>query len=223
MIPSNIVAECQAHDFQDILDTRIYPLLTAENRRLCGMKPWPFTERFSTWTEVVGTAGAALPGAPTDIRAIRNLFMPGVANNDGNLQYLRRDYIEKIYGGSTYLLGDTPIHYNLWGKNSLGGGGLYVYPYHTISTIYALDYHALPPVLSAASTEAQMLLPDAWCTILIDRVVARLSQAEGDLQDAQHYFGVAALNQQDMEEEFDVNLDSADPMLNTSDTFFDGF
>ena len=40
MLPSAMVTEIQAHDFQDIdANTRIYPLLTSENRRLCALAP----------------------------------------------------------------------------------------------------------------------------------------------------------------------------------------
>lgn len=217
MIPSAMVVEIQAHGFDDILDTRIYPLLTSENRRLCGIFPWPFTEKFFSWTEaaVPSNAGTPLTGAPTDIRAVRALGMPAIADNAGNVTYLPRDLISKTYGYNSYLISDFPRHYNIWGKNSSGGGQLFVYPYFTANTLFALDYHMLPPVLSAGSTEAQMLLPDEYAPILMDRVLARLSRSEGDLQDGDTYDRRAASALQDMLDAFDVNMDSPPPMIFT--------
>lgn len=217
MIPSAMVVEIQAHDFQDIADPRVYALLTSENRRLCNMMPFPFTEKFATWTEtaVPANAGTPLVGAPTDIRAVRTLGVPGLQNNQGTLTYLRRDLIEKIMGYNTYLLSDYPQYYNVWGKNATGGCNLYAYPYFTANTIFALDYHALPPVLSAATTEAQMLLPDEFAPILMDRVLARLSRGEGDLQDGVTYDQRATSAIAEMMDAFDANMDSPDPMMNT--------
>jgi len=211
-----MVTEIQAHDFQDIdANTRIYPLLTSENRRLCALAPFPFLEKFSTWTEAVGTPATPLVGAPTDIRAVKNMGMPGVQDNAGNLSYLRRDYIEKTFGLNSYLLADFPTRYNLYGTNSTGGMNLYVYPYITASTLFALDYYALPPVLGAGTTEAQLLLPDMYCPILMDRVLARLSRAEGDLTDGDTYEARANAGVSEMMMSFEVNQDSPDPMLYT--------
>lgn len=217
MIPSDMVVEIQAHDFQDITAARIYSLLTSENRRICNLWPFPFTEKTATWTETAtGVAGLPLISAPTDIRAALNLGMPAVGNSGGNVQYLRRNLIEKIYGYNSYLLIDFPRHYNVYGKNSSGGGNLYVYPYISTNTIFALDYHALPPVLNAASTEAQMLLPDEFSNILMDRVIARLSRGEGDLTDGDTFDARAASALTEMLDAFDVNMDSPDPMLMTN-------
>lgn len=227
MIPSAIVAEINNYGFDNVNypDARIYALLTSENRRICNLWPFPFTEKFATWTEtsvVPGNVGQPLVGAPSDIRAVRALGMPAVGDNAGNITYLPRDFIEKQYGYNSYLLTDTPRHYNVFGKNSTGGCNLYVYPYPTVNTIYALDYHALPPVLSAASTEAQMLLPDEFSAILMDRVLARLSRSDGDLDDGANYDARATSALAEMLDSFDVNMDSPPPMLwsDSEDSWF---
>ncbi len=224
MIPSDMVAEIQAHDFQDILPARIYPLLTSANRRLCSSGPYPFLEKFSTWTETVPGNGPGQPLAlaPLDIRAVRNFGAPAVADNGGNIQYLRKDYVEKFYGFNSYLIQDTPVrHYCAYGKNSVGGCNLYVYPFPTFNYVFALDYYAMPPVLGAGTTEAQMLLPDEYSPLLMDIVIARLSRGEGDLQDGDTFDAVTARSIATLQNAFDVNMDSPDPMLVTQDLFFD--
>jgi hypothetical protein len=217
MIPLDIAGEITAYGF-DATTARIYPLLTRANRKVCAMAPFPFTEKFISWTETynVANVGTPLTGAPTDIRAVRTLGMPAISNNAGNVSYLRRDLIEKTYGYNSYLLVDFPRHYNIWGKNSNGGGNLYVYPYISANTIFALDYHANPPVLTGTTTEAQMLLPDAYTEIIQNMVLAELSRSDGDLDDATMYTrwandGIAA-----MLTDFDVNADSPDPMMLTN-------
>jgi hypothetical protein len=218
MIPSAMVVEIQAYGF-DALDTRIYPLLTRANRMVCSAALFPFTEKFFSWTEtsnVPAGIGQPLTGAPTDIRAVRALGMPAVADNAGNVTYLRRDLITKTYGYNSYLLNDFPRHYNIWGKNSSGGGNLYVYPYISANTIFALDYHMLPPVFSAGTTEAQMLLPDAYCDIIQNIVLSELARSDGDLDDAGKYAGWANTGMSAMLNDFDVNTESPDPMLLTN-------
>lgn len=215
MLPSAMVVEIQAHGFDDVLDTRIYPLLTSENRRLCALAPFPFLEKFSTWTESVTSPSIPLAGAPSDIRAVRNMGIPNIVNNAGNLTYLRRDYIEKTFGFNAYLLVDFPTRYFLYGQNSTGGMNLYVWPNIAVATLFALDYYAYPPVLGAGTTEAQMLLPDMYCPILMDRVLARLSRSEGDLQDGDTYDARASAGVAEMLMSFEVNQDTPDPMLYT--------
>lgn len=211
MLPSEAVVEIQAHDFQDILDTRIYPLMTNESRRLASMYPFPFLEGKSVWTESVVSADSALAGAPTDIKAVRMLGCPAIGESMGNLQYLRRDLVFRIFGKNTYLTADFPKYYYMW------AGQLFVYPYFTASTIFALDYIKRVPVLSAASTEAQWLIPGEYQNIIIDRVIARLSRAEGDLQDGETFDARAGGAVSEMLAAFDVNQDSPDPMMFTTD------
>lgn len=221
MLPSDMAIEIQAHGFDDILAARIYQLMTIENRRLCSLGAFPFTEKFSTWTESVGTAGVPLTGAPTDIRAVRNLGLPGIQENNGNVTYLRKDYVEKTYGFNSYLLADYPRHYSVYGKNSTGGMNVYVWPYLTTALAMALDYHALPPVITAGTTELQMLLPEQYHGTLMDRVLARLSRSEGDLQDGDTYDARAREGERELVYAFETNQDSPDPMLFTPDDFFD--
>lgn len=223
MIPSAIVAEINQYGFDSVNypDARIYAILTRANRRVCDLMPFPFTEKFATWTESVGTPGTPLATCPTDIRAVRNLGMPGIQDNAGNVTYLRRDYIEKTYGFNSYLLQDFPRHYNVFGKNASGGANLYVYPYISTSTIFALDYHALPPVLSAATTEPQMLLPDAYSDIIQLMALAELSRSDGDLDDGSNYEATYRGRIADMMSDFDSNMDTPDPMLLTTDDYFD--
>lgn len=212
-----MVVEIQAYGF-DALDTRIYPLLTRENRRLCSMAPFPFTQKFSTWTETVGTPGTPLgASSPQDIRAVIALGMPAVGDNAGNVSYLDRNLISKIYGYNSYLLQDFPRHYNVYGKNATGGCNVYVYPYISSSTIFALDYCALPPVLGAGTTEQAMLLPDAYSQALMDRVCAQLARSDGDLDDAVMYEQSASAKIAEMMNDFDANSDSPPPMLFTPD------
>ena len=216
MKPSDMVVEIQAYGF-DALDTRIYPLLTRENRRLCAMAPFTFTQKFSTWTEtaVPANVGTPLVGAPTDIRAVVALGQPAENANAGNIVYLDRNLISKIYGYNSYLIVDVPRHYNVYGKNSSGGCNLYVYPYIAGDTIFALDYLALPPVLNASTTEAQMLLPDAYSQALMDRVCAQLARSDGDLDDAVKYENSAQATVMEMLNDFDANMDSPPPMIFT--------
>lgn len=220
MIPVDMVTEIQAYGF-DALAGRIYPLLTRANRKVCAMGAFPFTEKFSTWTEAVATAGVALPGAPTDIRAVRNLGLPGIVENNGNVSYLRKDLAEKYYGSNSYLLADFPRHYSVWGRNATDGMNLYVWPYFTTSTIFSLHYHANPPVLGAGTTALQMLLPDAYTDIIQNMVLAELCRSDGDLEDAAMYTGWAREGTKDMLNDFDVNEDSPDPMLFTDDYYYD--
>lgn len=217
MIPSAIVAEINNYGFDNVNypDARIYQILTRANRRVCGLAPFPFTEKFTTWTETPATPATPLVGAPTDIRAVRNMGQPGIQDNAGNLSYLRRDYIEKTFGFNSYLLVDFPTRYFLWGKNSVGGANLYVWPYISIATIFSLDYHALPPVLSAATTEAQMLLPDAYCDVIQNMALAELARSDGDLDDATKYNNWALDGRADMMNDFESNQDTPDPMLYT--------
>lgn len=218
MIPSDIVAEINSYGFDNVNypDARVYKLLTRANRRVCSIAPFPFTEKFSTWTETAtGVAGVPLTGCPTDIRAVRSLGMPAIADNAGNVTYLSRTMIEKTYGYNSYLIIDFPRHYNVWGKNSTGGCNLYVYPFISSNTIFALDYHQLPPVLGSGTTEAQMLLPDAYSDIIQWIVLAELSKSDGDLDDAAHYYADASNLVSAMLNDFDVNSDSPDPILFT--------
>jgi len=211
VLPSEAVAEVQEHDFQDILATRIYPLLTNESRRLASMYPFPFLEGKSVWTESVVSADSPLAGAPTDISAVRRLGCPAIAENNGNLQYLRRDYVMRIFGVNTYLTVDFPQYYYMW------GGQLYVYPYFNVSTIFSLDYIKKIPTLGAGTTEAQWLIPSEYQNIVIDRVLARLSRSEGDLQDGETFDARATSAVQEMQAAFNVNQDSPDPMMYTPD------
>lgn len=220
MIPVDMVTEIQAYGF-DALAARIYPLLTRANRKVCAMGPFPFTEKFSTWTEPVATAGVPLPGAPADIRAVRNLGLPGILENDGNVSYLRKDLVEKYYGFNSYLLADFPRHYSVYGRNATDGMNLYVWPYFTSSTLFALDYHANPPVLGAGTTALQMLLPDAYTDIIQNMVLAELCRSDGDLEDAAMYTDWARVGCKDLLNDFDVNEDSPNPMLFTDDYYYD--
>lgn len=216
MIPLDIATEIAAYGF-DATAARIYTLLTRANRRLCAVAPFPFTEKFSTWTETANPANVAAPltGAPTDIRAVKNFGMPGIADNGGNVSYLRKDLIEKTYGFNSYLLNDFPRHYNVYGKNSTGGCNLYIYPYILSNTLFALDYFARPPVLTGATTEAQMLLPDDYSDIIQTMVLAELSRADGDLDDGANYEALYKSRIADMLNDFDANMDSPDPLLYT--------
>lgn len=217
MLPSAMVVEIEAHDF-DTDDPRIYALLTAENRRLCALGPWPFTEKTATWTETYNQANAGLPlvGAPADLRAVRALGMPEIADNQGWVSYLRRDLIRRRYGSNSLLLRQEPVrHYYVFGNS------LYIWPYIEANRIFQLDYHADPPVLGAGTTEAQMLLPDEYAPILMDRVLARLSRAEGDLADGNEYDGRATSALAEMMTAYDINMDSPDPMILTDDGFYD--
>lgn len=211
MLPSEAVTEIQEHDFQDITTARIYPLLTNESRRLASMYPFPFLEGKSVWTEAVVGADQPLAGAPTDIRAVRALGCPAIAENNGNLTYLRRDYVMRYFGRNTYLTADFPQYYYMW------GGSLYVYPYFTSSTIFALDYIKRIPTLGAGTTEAQWLIPAEYQNIVIDRVLARLSRSEGDLTDGDTFDQRASSAIAEMQAAFDVNQDSPDPMMQTFD------
>ena len=211
MLPSEAVVEIQAHDFQDILDTRIYPLLTNESRRLANMYPFPFLEGQSSWTETVATANSPLAGAPSDIRAVRRLGCPAIGESMGNLQYLRRDYVMRIFGTNTYLTVDFPQYYYMY------GGQLYVYPYFSVNTLFQLDYIKKVPTLGAGTTEAQWLIPAEYQNIIIDRVIARLSRGEGDLTDGDTFDRRADSAVAEMLAAFDVNQDSPDPMLFTPD------
>lgn len=224
MIPSAIVAEINQYGFDSVTypDARIYPLLTRANRRVCAMGPFPFTEQFATWTETPSTPATPLVGAPTNIRAVKNFGCPAYDNNYGDVSYLRRDYIEKIYGFNSYLLvDDPPRHYNLYGKNSLGGANLYVYPYPSVATLFALDFYALPPVLNASSTEAAMLLPDEYTPILQNIVLAELSSSDGDLDDAASYTARNPPLFAELFNAYEMNQDSPDPMLMLPDGFWD--
>jgi hypothetical protein len=109
----------------------------------------------------------------------------------------------------------------VWGRNSLGGSNLYVWPYLTAAMAMTCGYHALPPVLGAGTTEAQMLLPDAYCHIIQNMVLSELARSDGDLDDAAMYDGWAKAGRVDLLTDFDVNEDSPDPMLFTPDDFFD--
>lgn len=211
MLPSEAVVEIQAHDFQDILDTRIYPLMTNESRRLAAMYPFPFLEGQASWTESVVSANSALTGAPADIKAVRRLGCPTIGEGMGNLQYLRRDYVMRIFGTNTYLTVDYPKYYYLY------GGQIFVYPYFSVATLFQLDYIKRVPVLGAGTTEAQWLIPSEYQNIIIDRVIARLSRGEGDLTDGDTFDARAAGAVAEMLAAFDVNQDSPDPMLMTTD------
>lgn len=223
MIPLDMATEIGLYGF-DATAARIYQLLTRANRRVCSIAPFPFTEKFSTWTETANTANVATPlvGAPADIRAVRNFGCPGISDNAGNVSYLRKDLIEKTYGFNSYLLNDFPRHYYVWGKNATGGCNLYIYPYILANTIFALDYHALPPVLTGSTTEAQMLLPDAYSDIIQNMVLSELSKADGDLDDGKSYKADAKDGMADLLNDFDVNMDSPDPMilLDDEDSWF---
>lgn len=219
MLPSAIVGEINQYGFDNVnyADARIYAILTRANRRLCAIAPFPFTEKFSTWTETQNVANIATPlvGAPADIRAVRNFGCPALADNSGNVSYLRKDILEKTYGFNSYLLNDFPRHYYVYGKNATGGCNLYIYPYILANTLFALDYHARPPVLSAASTEAQMLLPDEYCDIIQTMALAELSRSDGDLDDGAGYEALYKSRIADMLNDFDANVDSPDPMIYT--------
>lgn len=211
MLPSEAVVEIQAHDFQDILDTRIYPLLTNESRRLASMEPFPWLEGKSVWTESVVGADTPLAGAPTDIAAVRALGCPAIGEGMGNLQYLRRDLVFRIFGRNTYLTVDFPKYYYMW------GGQLYVYPYFSVATMFALDYIKRVPTLGVGTTEAQWLIPSEYQNIVIDRVLARLSRGEGDLTDGDTYDRRADSALGELMGSFEVNMDSPNPMLMTTD------
>lgn len=220
MIPSDILAEINNYGFDNVNypDARLYKLLTRANRKICAMGPFSFTQKFSTWTEAVATPGTPLGAlSPQDIRAVNALGCPAQGDYAGNITYLDRNLISKIYGYNSYLLADFPRHYNVYGKNTTGGCNLYVYPYITAPTIFALDYCALPPVLSAGSTEAQMLLPDAYSDIVMNMVLAELANSDGDLDDGAVYLNKAKAGTADLLNDFDVNNDSPPPMLFTDE------
>jgi hypothetical protein len=227
MLPSAIVAEINNYGFDSVNypDARVYALLTRANRRVCAIAPFPFTQKFFTWTEtsVVPTnVGAPLTGAPTDIRAVQALGMPAIADNAGNVAYLDRNLISKVYGYNSYLLVDFPRHYNVWGRNTSGGMNLYVYPYISTNTIFALDYYQIPPVLSAGTTAGQMLLPDEYCDVIQWLVLAELSKSDGDLEDAAAYYRDAQNTIAALINDFDANMDSPPPMIftDTEDSWF---
>jgi hypothetical protein len=225
VIPSAIVAEINSYGFDNVNypDARVYAILTRANRRVCSIAPFPFTQKFATWSETVGTPGTPLgANSPQDIRAVNALGMPAVADNAGNVTYLSRNLISKTYGYNSYLLQDFPRHYNAYGKNATGGCNIYVYPYISAATIFALDYHALPPVLGSGTTEAQMLLPDAYCDVIQWIALAELSKSDGDLDDSRGYYTDAQNVISGMLNDFDVNMDSPDPMLfsDSEDSWF---
>lgn len=211
MTPAEAVAEIKEHDFQDIDDLRVFRLLTNESRRLAAMYPFPFLQGKSVWTESVATADSPLVGGPTDIQAVLAMGCPAIGNSQGNLTYLRRDYIFRIYGRNTYLTADYPQFYYMF------GGQLFVYPYFTASTIFSLDYIKRVPTLAAGTTEAQWLIPGEYQDILMDRVLARLSRSEGDLTDGDTYDSRATSALGELMAAFNVNQDSPDPMMFTPD------
>lgn len=212
MDANSLGAEIQRHDFQDVdLTTVIFPLLTQEHKKLCGSGPYPFTEATSTWTEAVNVPNTPLVGAPSNIRAVRFMGMPQVADFNGNLSYLDRVLIARRYGRNSYLLVDFPRHYNMW------GGKLYVWPYFSVATMFALDYHMIGSTIAAGLTEAQITLPPDYHDALIDRVVARLSRAEGDLADGTTYDQVAERTEKFLQDAYDINMDQPNPMLDSSD------
>lgn len=213
-----LVTEIQRHDFQDIDGpTVIFPLLNIEHKAICSMAPFPFTQKSSVWTEAVNVPNTPLVGAPTDIQAVQMCGLPGIADNDGNLSYLRRDYISKIYGRNSYLLVDFPRHYYLYGKGASGGYALYCWPYFSIPMQFMLDYSSVASTLTAGVTEPQITLPPEYHKILIDRVVARLSRAEGDLTDGDVFDAKADQAIGRLMDAFLVNNDTPDPMLSTPD------
>lgn len=218
MLPSDMVVEIQAAGFDAVAAARIYPLLTSENRRICALGPFPFTEATAAWTETYVSTNAGLPlvGAPTDIRAARRLSMPEIVDNDGNATYLRRDLLAKRYGGnSNALILEPVLHYNVY------NGKLYIWPYIEANRKFVFDYHADPPVLGAGTTEAQMLLPDEYAGALMDRVMARLARSDGDLQDGQFYDNRASEALAELQAAYDVNMDSPDPMFLPGSDYFD--
>lgn len=208
---NSMVTEVAAHGYDDAVAlARIAPLLDIEHKRLCGMAAWPFTEATLLWTPTVVALNVPVPGAPTNIQYVRTAEMPAY---NQTLSYLRRDIIRKQYGGGLILNTDLPMHYYLYGFQ------FYVWPNIPIGATLqlAVDFHQKPLSLVAGVTEAQVLLPAEFHGLLIDRVVARMARAEGDLTDGDTYDNRANSQLQELYSTFDVNMDSPDPIIQVND------
>lgn len=208
---NTMVTEVAAHGYDDAVAlARIAPLLDLEHKRLCGQAAWPFTESTSAWTPTVVAVNVAVPGAPSNIQYVRTAEMPAY---NQTLSYLRRDILRKQYGGGLTTLTDLPRHYFMF------GGQFFVWPNIPIgsSLLLALDFHQKPISLTAGVTEAQILLPAEFHGILLDRVIARMARAEGDITDGDTYDNRAQGQIAELYAAFDVNMDSPDPIINNPD------
>lgn len=173
---ADILSDLDDHGFEDTEEERKLAILNETYWDICGLEPWPFLEKTVTLTF---TGSSSVPVNLTAVATLTDLHAVISMNRDGTsfgrLDHMDYDEWLSRFASQSTTAGVARYFYFI-------GSALHVYPIPGAADTVTLFYIMTPPELTAATTEASIVIPPQYHRgLLVNGSLVKLYAMEDDL------------------------------------------